>query len=117
MSFKETADLVSDAVANRHFDDAITVLRSYRHRHPSVSRYEIRPEEEIETILSVYARSILKSRSGVFALLGSYEQLSYGCDKLSEHLADLLSTIYDSSRLISGKDVPIKIGQSSLADG
>lgn len=117
MTFKETADLVSDAVANRHFNDAITVLRSYRQRHPSLSRYEIRPEEEIETILSVYARSILKSRSGVFALLGSYEQLSYICENLSEHLAELLSTIYETGKVISGKDVRIEIGESPVGNG
>ncbi|XP_057312815.1 protein furry homolog-like [Hydractinia symbiolongicarpus] len=98
ISFRETADLVSDAVANRHFDEAITTLRAYRQRHPSLSTYEIRPDEEIETILSVYARSILKSRSGVFALLGSYEQLSVTCDKLSELLADYLTVIYDRNK-------------------
>jgi len=94
MTFKEAAELVSDAVANRHFDEAISILRSYRQRHPSLSTFEIRPDEEVETILSVYARSILKSQSGVFALLGSYEQLGSVCDRLGELLADFISTIY-----------------------
>ena len=115
MTFKETADLVSDAVANRHFDEAISILRSYRQRHPNLCAYEIRPDEEIETILSVYARSILKSRSGVFALLGSYEQLSSICDKLSELLADLLTIIYNSNKEPekSSGSIEIKTDESS----
>lgn len=104
MSFKETAEMVSDAVANRHFDEALSILRSYRQRHPSLSTFEIRPDEEIETILSVYARSILKSQSGVFALLGSYEQLSVTCEKLGELLADFVSTIYCLHKSNSSKD-------------
>ena len=104
MSFKETAEMVSDAVANRHFDEALSILRSYRQRHPSLSTFEIRPDEEIETILSVYARSILKSQSGVFALLGSYEQLSVTCEKLGELLADFVSTIYCLHKSNSNKD-------------
>ena len=104
MSFKETAEMVSDAVANRHFDEALSILRSYRQRHPSLSTFEIRPDEEIETILSVYARSILKSQSGVFALLGSYEQLIVTCEKLGELLADFVSTIYCLHKSNSNKD-------------
>lgn len=99
MTFKETADLVSDAVANRHFDEAISILRCYRQRHPSLSTCDVRADEEIETILSVYARSILKTRSGVFALLGKYEELSFICDKLSEVLADLLSSTYEYTKV------------------
>lgn len=98
MSFKETAELVSDAVDKKQFDEALSILRCYRQRHPSLSTYEIRADEEIETILSVYARSILKTRSGVFALLGRYEELSLVCDKLSETLADLLSATYEFSK-------------------
>lgn len=98
MSFKETAELVSDAVDKKQFDDALSILRCYRQRHSSLSTYEIRADEEIETILSVYARSILKSRSGVFALLGRYEELSLVCDKLSETLADLLSATYELTK-------------------
>lgn len=98
MTFKETAELVSDAVANRHFDEAISILRCYRQRHPSLSTCEIQADEEVETILSVYARSILRTRSGVFALLGKYEELSFICDKMSEVLADLLSSTYDYTK-------------------
>lgn len=98
MSFKETAELVSDAVDKKQFDEALSILRCYRQRHPSLSTYEIRADEEVETILSVYARSILRTRTGVFALLGKYDELSYICDKLSESLADLLSATYESSR-------------------
>ena len=98
MSFKETAELVSDAVDKKQFDEALSILRCYRQRHPSLSTYEIRADEEIETILSVYARSILKTRSGVFALLGRYEELSLICDKLSETLADFLSATYEFSK-------------------
>ena len=98
MSFKETAELVSDAVSKKQFDEALSILRCYRQRHPSLSTYEIRADEEIETILSVYARSIIKTQSGVFALLGKYEELSNICDKLSETLAELLSSTYDFTR-------------------
>lgn len=105
MTFKETADLVSDAVANRHFDEAISILRCYRQRHPSLSACEVRADEEVETILSVYARSILKTRSGVFALLGKYEELSFICDKLSEVLADLLSSTYEYSKMKKTEEI------------
>ena len=109
-SFRETAERVSNAVATGHFHDAILVLRAYRQRH-SADKESFNAEEEVENILSIYGSSMLKSRSSVYALLGSYEQLSFTCETLSENLADLLSAVYDIKRRVRSEDE----GQNELS--
>ena len=94
-SYTDISNMLSNAVANRQFDEAISIVRSYKENHPNLSNGKEKPEEELETILSIYARSMLQSRSGVFALLGSYDQLAALCDKLNELLADFLSSAYE----------------------
>ncbi|XP_047125679.1 protein furry homolog-like isoform X1 [Hydra vulgaris] len=95
--YRDISSMLLNAVANRQFDEAISIIRSFRENYQNSSSFEVKLEEEIETILSIYAKNILKSRSGVFALLGSYDHLVTLCDKLNELLADFLSSAYERS--------------------
>ena len=86
---------IGDCLLDRHFETAVRMMKAFRTRNwNDFTEFQ---DAELDTLLSIYARYLLKERTGVYALSGSTEYLSDLCDRLSECVANLIAGICEIS--------------------
>eukprot|EP00794_Sanderia_malayensis_P007422 gene7422-8242_t len=90
-------DKITHELSCGHFSEAIDLLRQHRTSSTddtgASEHVELLKSIDRDTLLTLLARSMVRSRSSVYVLTGSFEKLADICDQLSECMVELFAAI------------------------